>query len=102
MSEKEMQEKGAQILEVFAMAGKKESLTGKIKEQNVRISGNNAKVADLQKEMDADNMEAQGVIGSLSKELDEVKGALDTLIAVLEKEGYKLPIGKKASKTISM
>jgi len=102
MNEQERQEKGAQILEVFAMAGKKESLTEKIKEQEIRISENNTKVADLQKEVDAGNADARKSIDALAKELDEVTKELDALLASLEKEGYKLPIGKKASRSISL
>jgi len=100
MKEKEVQEMGARILEALAMAGKKQSLSDRILEQNIKISDNNARVAELQKEVDADNTIANGKISSLAKELDEVSKALKTLLAELEKEGYKLPIGGKSSKNI--
>lgn len=99
----DFKEKGTQILEALAMAGKKQSLSDQIKEQNARIGDNNAKVAKLQKEADIDNADAAKVISSLIKELDEVTKNLKASLADLEKEGYKLPIGgTKASKTVSL
>ena len=98
-----LKEKGAQILEALAMAGKKQSLADQIKEKNILISRNNAEVAKLQKEMDANNNSLSESIDSLAKELGEVSSALATALAVLEKEGYKLPIGeKKGSKSVSL
>ena len=103
MKEKEVQEMGARILEALGMAGKKESLSEKIKEQNTIVNANNARVANVQKEVDADNAVANEKISSLAKELDDVDSALIIALAVLEKEGYKLPIGgKKVGKAISL
>lgn len=102
MDEKELQEMGMRINVAMALAGKKENLSDQIKEQNAVISGNNAKVAELQKEMDADNADAAEVISSLEKELGEVTKGLTASLASLEKAGYKLPIGGKTSKTVSL
>ena len=98
----DFKEKGTQILEALGMAGKKQSLTDQITEQNTRIGDNNAKVAELQKEVDVDNADAAKVISSLVKELDEVTKDLKAALVDLEKEGYKLPIGGKGSKTVSL
>lgn len=99
---KDLKERGTQILEALAMAGKEQSLSDQIQEQNARIGDNNAKVAELQKEVDVENADAAKVINSLVKELDEVTKDLKVALADLEKEGYKLPIGGKRSKTVSL
>ncbi len=102
MDNLELKEKGEQVAMAFALSGKKQGLENQIKGHNSTINDNNARVSLLQDEASAANIITETVILSLVKELTEVSGELDVLLAGLKKEGYALPIGAKTSKSISM
>lgn len=97
-----LEEKGKELLEAMALAGKKESIIKDIKAINATISERNDSVAELKEQADVANREAASDLADLRKELDGVTNDLNRRLAGLKKEGYTLPIGGKSSKTTSL
>ncbi len=98
-----LEEKGIEIVEAMALAGKRDSIIKGIKEINAAISQNNSSLAELKESVDAANISAASDIATATKELDGVTNELNRRLADLKKEGYTLPIGGgKSGKTTAL